>query len=568
MNFGVSRFRRLLPVACASLALTNLSDLADSMIAGHLLGETALGAVELAWPVIELVFFLGSTVANGTAIRHAEAVGAYDRERAGRIFSSGLFLVLGLGLAVTAALAALRGPFCAFIGAGPETAAFVVPYWKGLLLYPVFSLLNVYLMTLVCADGDTRLCTLSFVADFVVNVVATGVLCRFFGAVGCSLGLVCGAAAGVLALLPHFAKPSSSLRFTPCFSPRDSAAAFATAFPASSAVLFTSVVYVFMNKVLVGRLGDSALVVMAVVSVANNLMLFLFGVPNAAQPVVGVYRTEGNVRAISRVMTDALVMSAALGAALSLVLVTFPALPAALVGVADPENIALAKTAVRIIGASYAFYGVGTLFYTYYLFVGRPGASMTLTTLQELVFPLAGCLAGLACGGFAGFCWGYAVAPLAALGVFFALVAMCRKGRVDPFLLDRSSADAITDWSVVVDEKSACATAMAVHAKLEAAGASMKTVVRADMLVEDALMIIKSRNPGRKVRAEVTLDLRRGVKLVFRDDGKVVSSFTDGGDDWFRAQTLGAVVSAASGRNSAVTNGYNRNEYTFSEKMV
>ena len=138
---------------------------------------------------------------------------------------------------------------------------------------------------------------------------------------------------------------------------------------------------------------------------------------------------------------------------------------------------------------------------------------------------------------------------------------VCRRGRFDPFLLPEADAR-LTDWNVVVNDRTACEVAQGVHAKLEEFGAGMKVVVRADMLVEDTLMTVKERNSGRKVRAEVTLDCRDGVKLVFRDDGVIVEAFTDsGGGDWFRAQTLGAVVNTAVGRNNATTCGYNRAEF-------
>ena len=68
MDFGVSKFRRLLFVTCAGLASTNLLDLTDTMIAGNILGEKALAAMNLFRPCIEFQFFLCMAVASGTAI--------------------------------------------------------------------------------------------------------------------------------------------------------------------------------------------------------------------------------------------------------------------------------------------------------------------------------------------------------------------------------------------------------------------------------------------------------------------------------------------------------------------
>ena len=561
MNFGVSRFRKLLPVACASLAMTNVADLVDVMIAGRILGETALGAVQLVWPIIELLFFFATTLASGTAIRYSIALGAFDKLRASRWFSNGLVLSLGAGLAFAAAMAALRGACFAFFGIGPDVIEYVGPYWNVFLLQAVLAPLNIFLSTLICADGNARCCTAAFVTEFLVNVAATWCLCRIWGTAGCALGTVGGTLCGIVVLSTHFRSASNSLKFTPYFSLRDSWEAFAAEFPASSAFLFTALMFVLMNKLLVDAMGDTALTVMAVISMSNNFMMFLYGIPNAAQPLVGVAFGERNYNVVRAVMKDALLVATLFGGALTAALVAFPGFPGWVIGVETPELARLSATAVRITSCSYVFTGIGTLILTYYLFIRRQGPSMALTVLQEAVFPVLGCVVGLKAFGYLGFWAGYALAPFLSMVVFFAALALRPGGRFNPLLLPEGDAR-LFDWNVFVDERSSCAVAQSIHAKLEALGAEMKTVVKGDMLVEDTLMTIKERNPGRKVRAEVTLDCRDGVKLVFRDDGKVVTSFTDsGGGDWFRAQTLGAVVNTAVGRNSATTCGYNRAEF-------
>ena len=62
MDFGVSRFRGILFASCVGLASTNLVDLTDTMIAGHLLGEKALSAINLFWPCVEFLFFIGRSI--------------------------------------------------------------------------------------------------------------------------------------------------------------------------------------------------------------------------------------------------------------------------------------------------------------------------------------------------------------------------------------------------------------------------------------------------------------------------------------------------------------------------
>lgn len=563
MNFGVSRFRRLLPVACLSLAAANGADLVDSLIAGHLLGETALGAIELFWPCVELFYFLSVTLAGGTSILFAEAQGRFNTVRAARVFSGGLVLAAATGLVSAALMAAGGRPFADFFGVGEETMRFFLDYWRWYL--PQAFLVPVYVVvsTLVCADGDTSVATASAVAEFAVNVVASFFLCRAMGVGGCALGTVVGTLAGLAVCGVHFFRRSNSLRITLRISPRDLRGVFWTDLPSSVTVLYTAVVYVVMNKVLVARAGDAALAALATVMVANGLFQFVTGVANAAQPIVGLYLGEENYRAVRGVMRDAIAWALRLGGVFSVLMALFPGVPARLVGVDDPTCLSLSVAAVRIVGFSYVFFGLGSLAISHCLFIGRRVASLALVTLQELVFPLGASLVGLALGGLTGFWAGYALSPALALGAFFLALAHFRPQGVDFYLLPPDSARVLS-WNVPADAASACATAEAIHKALEADGKSLKTAVRVDLLVEDAMMSIRDRNPGRKVDVEITLDLREDVKVVFRDNGEVLATFADSGaGDWLRAQTIGAVLRTAVGRSSAMANGFNRSEFRF-----
>lgn len=184
-------------------------------------------------------------------------------------------------------------------------------------------------------------------------------------------------------------------------------------------------------------------------------------------------------------------------------------------------------------------------------------------TLQELLFPFGASLVGLVLDGLTGFWAGYALSPVLALAVFFIALARFRPNGVDFYLLP-SDNGRVLSWNVPADAASACATAEAIHRALEADGKSLKTAVKVDLLVEDAMMSIRDRNPGRKVDVEITLDLREDVKIVFRDNGEALATFADSGvGDWLRAQTIGAVLRTAVGRNSATANGFNRSEFRF-----
>lgn len=548
--------------------MNSVADLVDLTIAGRLLGETALGAIDFVWPIVEFVFFLGVTIAGGTSILYSAALGSYDGDLASRRFSCGLLLTLVCGAALALILLVFQNAFFGFFGIGANMVCAVRPYWNWFLLQAVLSPVNIFLVTMVCADGGVRACTASFVAEFMVNVVSSWFLCQSYGIAGCAIGTVLGTATGIVALLPHFRSAANSLRFRWWFSLREAGRILYTDFPSSSSFLFTAWTFALMNKLLIGKFGDEALTIMAVVSIVGNFRQLLDGIPNAVQPIVGIYFTERNHLAVRRVMVDAILMTVLLGGLLSLLFMVLPQVPAKVLGVESPELLARSVSAVRIVSAAFVFMGIGSLFVPYYLFVSRPLISMLMTLVVEALGPALFCLVGIHVFGHTGF-WGcYAGSFLLSSALFFLLLHLLNGRRYDLLMLPKGNeAGLVESWSDEVGERSACAIAIAVHERLEKAGASIKTIVRADMLVEDVLMTIRNRNPGRTVCAEVTLDLRRGVKLAFRDDGDVDTVKLDSvADDPVREQVMASVIRTASERNSTITCGFNRNEYTFAEE--
>jgi len=559
MSFGVVRFRRLLFVSCASYAVTNLMDLTDTTIAGQLLGEVALGAIGLFWPVVELLCFVSTALAGGTAIRYSRSVASFDQARADRLFSGGLLAAAVLGMGIAAALFFFREACFVFFGAGSETLELLRPYWTWFVLNAALVPASTYLSTMICADGDGKTCTIAFSAELVVNIVSSYFLCRDFGTAGCALGTVAGTLASLLILPIHFFRPGNSLRFRPAFSLRDALTAIAVDFPESGYLLFTGVMYVLMNKVVVSRFGDEALPIVSAVIAANGLMYFFYGVSKAAQPIVAVYLGERNSPAVRCVMRDAVRWSVGLGLALALSVFAFPELPVRLVGIRSPAVFPGACLAVRIVSLSFVFFSVSSLFTSYWLFIGRSWVSVVLVVLQEFVYPAVGCLVGVAMGGLMGFWTGYALAaPLALTTIFGALVLKYGRARF-PFLLERSRDAKIFSWEIAaLDDGEACRIAREVQETLVRETVDKRYQVRAAMIVEDTLVGIRERNHSRSVDAEVVIDLNEGVRLCFRDGGAAKVGLDDSPwDDGFRSLMLERLRSAGV-NHVLVTTGYNR----------
>ena len=576
MDFGVIRFRKLLFVSCMGFVSANLVDLTDAMLAGHILGEKALSAINLFWPCIEFQFFFCSAIASGTAILYSRAVGDFDARRASEVFSNGLLLAVLAGIGLGVGLCFLCRPITAFYGISNETVGYLSDYWYAYGVVALFFPIYVYLNTMVVCDGDRAVGIFAFAAEIVVNAIASYFLCKAYGTAGCALGVLVGLVAAILVASLHFLRKSNSFAFRWHFSLRMSFESFTADLPEASVALFMCIVYVVMDKMLIVRFGEDAMLVMTAVIATNGFALFLYGIPPAAQPIVNVYRAEGNFEAVRRVMHAALVTSLALGVLTGLVFALFPDVIVWLIGVKTAALAQQARSAIRTVACAYPFVAVTALFTAYYLYIERAFLSVSLVVLQGVVLPILLSAVGAWALGQNGFWIGYAAAaPLAVLLFFAVLKVVCRDQlEAPPWFLDLTRNVYTTTWALRTDPDDICRVAEGVMKRLRDVEAPVRVLAKASLLLEDMLMAIRERNGGKAVLAEVQLDVRSAgasdghfdARLLLRDDGVIVGRTpkplaTGDAAEQFRDEMLDKVMKNLRGRRSRITTGFNRQEF-------
>ena len=353
MDFGVRKFRELLLVATCGMAAEFLLALADTVIAGHLVGETALAGINLLQPVFNLVQFTAALIGTGTAIRFSLETGRLETRRAQEMFSQGLWSIIGFGAVLCLCFVTGRDLFLGSFGAAPEALAAARAYWNWYAPCTVLLPVTLYMMAVVYADGDMVSCALGYGSLIGGNVIASFFLCREFGIAGCAMGTVIGDSAAALALFAHFCRRSNTLRILPHFRWRDLLLICKSAFADASVSLCWSLLFFLLAKLTVALFGSSLLPVLSIVLVLVNLTLLFNGVSAAAQPVVGIYAGERNARSVRAVMRAAVKTAFWEGVAGLVFFVAFPETAVRLVGLTDPAHVDEACRAVRIVSLGF-----------------------------------------------------------------------------------------------------------------------------------------------------------------------------------------------------------------------
>ena len=564
-NFGVIKFRSLLAVASMAMLIEYLMGLSDNVIAGHILGETALSGLNLLQSPMNLVSFVACLLGTGTAICFSLETGRFDRKRADEMFSQGFWSALVLGGLMIPTFILGRDAFLGMFGAGDEVLGYAVPYWNWFVPCVLLEPLAVLMASSVYADGDARLCFWSYVAQLCSNFESSFVLCRCFGIAGCAMGTVVGNITAIVVLSCHFMRKANTLRLVPHFLFRDLSRICRSSFGDASVRLCWAGLFVLLNSFVIAHFGAGMLPVLTVVLTVIGFSEAFNGVSNAAQPIVGVYLGERNAVGVRIVMRAAELVSILEGLAVSAILIIFPSLVVKLVGIDDPEIVPAAYTAIRLVSVGVVFTAIVLLFNSYYLFIEREALACCLTILANLGAPVALYpVMGLAFGAN-GVWLALGLAPVLTVVVFGGYL-LAKYGRaMFPLLLVKGREAKLHIYDLVLDDRQIVATSASVADTLRKAGVSDSVAMRVSLMVEEVFMAVKERNAGKVVHGEATLDLNDAmVTLILRDDGEVFDiTDADAQITSLRTFLVASVMEAQPSKLNLTTTGYNRNVFKF-----
>lgn len=514
MTFGNRKFAGFLGAATVVIIAEYVLVLSDCVISGRVLGETALGAMNLLMPVFSTVSFFTWLLAVGTSIVYSEAMGRVQPEFAAKLAGQGLVAALTMGLFLVGVTFVLETPYLAFMSPDEATMAYSGQYWTW---YPVIVLLeavDILLLYLVYTDGGEIACLYSYVGQVVVNIAASYYLCAktSLGMGGIALGTVLAYLVGLLALLPRLFSGACHLRFRPVFMPRELLRSLKCSFGDASAGLFHALLFFVITKYLLYCWGSETLPIAAVIFCIVRLTVFFNGVGIALQPLETVYYGEGNETGIAKLVRFAAAVSVTEGMALSAIVFIAPELIISLVGIDDPELVVAAKKAARLTVTGLSGYAVAYMLNSHYQYVGRPGRSVKLTALAFFAVPVVLVLLLGSLIGMDGVWIAVAVGPVCALVSFLPLLK--REKAEGPLPVMRT----IRLWRRGKIESARRDAALVLKAGGIAAGRAEDIA----SVVAKALTTIRDANTGRKIVVEGTIDLRKGVRVILRDDGAMV----------------------------------------------
>lgn len=558
-NFCNQKFRSLLLTGSITIVIQYLILMSDTLVIGNILGEQMLSAVNVVKPYQSFTIFLSSLLSVGTSVFYSLETGKFNREKANALFSQGVILELLAGVILFVVGLLGQDLYFQYLSLSEQTAKATSDYF---FYYPfVVLLMPIYtvLLELVYADGDELFCNISSIAQIVINIVFSVVLCFAMGVRGVGLGTLLGLVCSIALLLPHFFRKRNTLKFSWHLNLKDTLRMLKCGITDASAYLFMGLTSMTASKFVIHQFGEYYLPALLVVFDILELTIVFDGIGQAVTPLVNVYRGEENQLGVKRVMKTALIFAVSEGVFMTIMLYLFGKYIAGIIGLEDETLIHTAQIALRLVSPFFFCSGVLFLQTTYYMILEKIALSTVVTGIKDWLVPSV-CLIlfGMAFG-LNGVWVGLGVAPFFSI-ILTLLFVYLRYGKEKfPLLLERDS-KAVQIFDVEFSQDGIMKLRDQVETFLVDAHISPASVNRTLLFVEEVGMLTVEQNRGKKVSCECSVMIGDDIQIIFRDDG--VNYDPTNADNQvlsFRSYVVANLMLSTRDRRSFITTGYNRN---------
>lgn len=422
-----------------SMLIQPLYNIVDSMFVAKI-GEDALTAVSLAFPVQTLIVACSVGIGVGVNSYISRSLGREDQEGADSAVAHGLLMAAFVAVLFIIAGQFLLEPFFRLFSDDPAILADAITYTNICLTFCAGSFIHICIEKVFQSTGSMIFPMLLQALGAITNIILDPIMIfglfgfPAMGVKGAAVATVIGQHTAMLAsllvfLLGKFAVRLDLRNFH--FSWKMIRDIASIAIPNSCMNALGSVLVMGLNSILIGFSNTAV----SLFGIYYKLQTFVFmpasGLTQGAMPIMGFSYGAGNGKRLQHTLSISLRVCFVI---MAVGCVLFMAAPEWLLGLFDAseEMLAIGVPALRIISVSFLPAAIGFILPTMFQSMGQGGYSLIVFLLRQLVItlPAAAILSGPF--GLTGIWASFILAESVAAGAAFLFYEKLR--RTDPVL--------------------------------------------------------------------------------------------------------------------------------------
>lgn len=278
--------------------------IADGIFISRFVGTTALSALNIVFPLINILMGLGIMLGTGGSAIIGRRLGEGKEEEARSAFT--LIILFGCisGLVISALCFFFIRPLSLFLGADAVLLPYCIEYGRVMMAFYTISVIQTMFQTLFITAGKPNLGLWLNVAAGLSNILFDYIfIVRMdLGIVGAAWGTVTGFLVGGIPPLFYFAKPRTALYFV---KPKWSGETIAKTMLNGSSEMVTSgamaVTTLLFNLAMMELLGEDGVAAITIVLYAQFLFSAAYlGFSSGAAPIFSYNYGNGNIPRLKR----------------------------------------------------------------------------------------------------------------------------------------------------------------------------------------------------------------------------------------------------------------------------
>lgn len=375
----------------AAMLINGLYQIIDGIFVGNYIGAEGLAGVNMAWPVVCIVAALGLMVGMGSGSLMSMNKGKGNPIAAKSALSSGLWLLLSLGLISMGLLMAFGTQLLLAQGAQGNTLTLAHDYIDVFVYGGIFSLAATALPLLIRNDESPTFATVLMIVGAVINIVLDYVFIALFGwaLYGAALATVIAQAIVTLLGIGYFFTRYANLKLSLPTLKFDLSLAIKAIVLGSSCLvmyLYTSFVIAIHNKLMMDYGSPTTVGAYAIVGYLMMIYYFLAqGIAEGVQPPVSYYfgaKQADNIRKMMVLGTKMVIVS---GVVITVLLNVFPVWVTEFFSNNDTELVAQTKNGIHLHLLAMYLDGFIVLASVYFMAVNQGGKALAVSAGNMIV---------------------------------------------------------------------------------------------------------------------------------------------------------------------------------------
>ncbi len=376
------------------MALMAVYTFTDTFVVGQKLGAAALGAMGICTPVIIITYALGFLFGMGGGALYSIEMGKKNIKEANGIFSTSLFMLLILGIALAVLGNIFAEPFARFLGADDENIAYVMPYLRCVVTYIPGFMYDVFIMSYIKNDGHPNVAMTAVVTGTGLNIVLDLLFVFVFewGMFGAAIATCIGSFTGLVINTAYALIKKLNIVFriknivTSEMSRIVKSGVSVFILECSSGI----VTFVFINRAvnIYGSIGSSVYtIIMNWTLICFNLIM---GIAQSVQPLISVSCGAKNLKKVQTYRKYAPTTAVSFGIVFLIIGYGFTSQLVCVFAGDSPELIALTINSLRLYLPAYVLMGIGICIGIYFQSIKAALKSLLIMSLRGIILPVAG----------------------------------------------------------------------------------------------------------------------------------------------------------------------------------